>query len=426
MAEEIATYSKRNKRTVIIAVSLGNVLEWYEIFLFVYWAPIISKLFFNSGSDFKNLINTFWVFGLGFLARPLGGIFFGRLGDIIGRKKVLIISVLLMTIPTFVTGLLPTYAQIGNYAPWILFIMRIFQSFPAGAELPGAACYLYESSRFSERKYMTSWGAVGFQLGILVSTFECLLLEKLLTAEQLVAWGWRLSFLLGGIIGLAGLLMRSMLHESPLYIDMTKHLKIHKEPFFQLIKHWRGVVQGFFFSLLCSSGFYLFTVNFPVFIGNALGINYEDNLAILSVILILITAPLPLFGRIAEKLNYKKMLVYSTSGMIILLVPLYFSFVRINISVTISIVVLFCLLYSCMTSMLPYIYCNLFPTQSRFTCVSTSFNIADAVAGGFTPVLTLYLLSLTGNIASFCWILLFFGALSLGSFMMIKEHKHPF
>jgi MHS family proline/betaine transporter-like MFS transporter len=417
-------YSKKDQRVVIVAVTLGNVLEWYEIFLYVYWAPIISKLFFDSGSDFKNLINTFWVFGLGLLARPVGGIFFGRLGDIIGRKKVLIISVLLMTIPTFVTGLLPTHAQIGFIAPWLLAAMRLIQSFPAGAELPGACCYLYESSRFSDRKYLTSWGAVGFQTGILVSTLECLFLEHFLTYEQLVAWGWRLSFWLGGLIGLVGLWMRSKLHESPLFHEMTEHLKSPKDPILDMFRHKKGIAQGFFFSLLCSSGFYLFTVNFPIYFGDLFGLKYTDNLLILVVLLILITAPLPLFGKIAEKYDYKKMLIYSTGGMIMLLYPLYFGIVRSNAYLSVAALILFCLLYSCMTSLLPYIFCNLFPTRSRFTCVATSFNLADALIGGFTPVMTLYLLELTGDSGSFCWILLFFGVLSLGSFMLIKERNH--
>ncbi len=418
-------YSKKEKRNVIIAVSLGNILEWYEIYLYVYWSPIIAKLFFSSGSDFKNLIDTFWVFGLGLLARPVGGIFFGRLGDIIGRKKVLILSVLVMTIPTFITGLLPTYAQVGALSPWLLAALRLLQSFPAGAELPGACCYLYESSRFSERKYLTSWAAVGFQTGILVSTIECFVLEKLLTPEQLINWGWRLSFWMGGLIGLAGLFMRSRLHESPLFLEMTKYTTVHKEPLLDLFKHKRGVIQGFFFSLLCSSGFYLFTVNFPIHFGNSFGLNYTDNLIFLTLFLILITAPLPLFGKLAERVDYKKMLVYSTGGMIILLYPLYFGVVRNNATIIIITMFLFCIMYSCMTSLLPYIFCNLFPTRSRFTCLSTSFNIADATIGGFTPVLTLYMLNITGDIGSFCWILLFFGILSLGSFMMIKERKHP-
>jgi len=416
-------FSKKERTTVIIAVTIGNVLEWYEIYLYVYWSPIISKLFFDSGSDFENLINTFWVFGLGFLARPIGGIFFGRLGDIIGRRKVLILSVLIMTIPTFVIGLLPTHSQIGILAPWILLFMRLLQSFPAGAELPGACCYLYESSQYSERKYVSSWGAVGFQLGILLSTVECFVLEMCLSPEQLVSWGWRLSFGMGGLIGLFGLLLRSRLHETPLFKEMTAHLTVPKEPLLEMLRQKRGIIHGFFYSLLCSSGFYVFTVNFPIYFGNAFGISYSNNLLILVVILFLITAPLPLFGKLADKCNYKKMLIYSTIGMIVLLYPLYVGINTSNLFLVSISMIPFCLLYSCMTSLLPYIFCNLFPTRSRFTCVSTSFNIADAIAGGFTPVLSLYLLNLTGNLGSSCWILLIFAILSLGSFILIKERK---
>lgn len=424
MKVPVIDFSKKEKTAVIIAVTLGNLLEWYEIYLYVYWSPIISKLFFNSTSSLENLINTFWIFGFGLLSRPIGGIFFGRLGDKIGRKKVLILSVLIMTIPTFVTGLLPTYAQIGIAAPWILALMRLLQSFPAGAELPGACCYLYECSGFSERKYMTSWGAVGFQLGILISTMECYLLEKFMTQEALIAWGWRLSFGVGGVIGLCGLLLRSRLHETPLFMEMTSHLKVTKEPILEMLHHKRGIIQGFFYSLLCSSGFYLFTVNFPIYFEKAFGISYEKNLLILSALVLLITAPLPLFGKIADKLNYKKMLIYSTSGMILLLYPIGISINKGDFTLSIFFLIPFCLLYSCMTSLLPYIFCNLFPTKSRFTCVSTSFNISDAIAGGFTPVASLYLLSYTGYLSSFIWILLLFAILSLSSFIMIKEIKH--
>lgn len=416
-------FSKKEERTVIIAVTIGNLLEWYEIYLYVYWAPIISKLFFNSGSDFTNLTNTFWIFGLGLLARPIGGIFFGRLGDKIGRKKVLILSILMMTIPTFVTGLLPTQNQIGGYAPWILGIMRFLQAFPAGAELPGACCYLYESSKFAERKYMTSWGAFGFQLGILISTIECYLLEKFLPPEHLINWGWRLSFGVGGMIGLFSLFLRSRLHETPLFREMAEHAKTVKEPLLEIFRQKRGIVLGFFFSLLCSSGFYLFTVNFPIYFGNTLHISYTNNLLILAAILILITFPLPLFGKLADKMNYKKMIIFATAGMIVLLYPLYVGIHTNNLFLAGITTFIFCLLYSCMTSLIPYIFCDLFPTNCRFTCLSASFNIADAVIGGFTPVLGLYLLSYTGDPGSFCWVLLIFAVLSLGSFFFIKERN---
>ena len=146
--------TQKTQKWVIFAVTIGNFLEWYEIYLYVYWAPILSKLFFVS-DDVTSLMDLFAIFGVGFLARPIGGLFFGRLGDWVGRRKALILSILMMIIPTFFTGLMPTRAQVGIAAPILLTIMRICQSFPAGGELPGAFCYLYEIAPPQKRKFVS-------------------------------------------------------------------------------------------------------------------------------------------------------------------------------------------------------------------------------------------------------------------------------
>ena len=148
-----------------------------------------------------------------------------------------------------------------------------------------------------------------------------------------------------------------------------------------------------------------------------------NNLLILSAILIFMTFPLPFFGKMANKYNYKRMIIYSTIGMILLLYPLYYGIRTNNLTATIFTTILFFLFYSCMTSLIPYISCDLFPTSCRFTCVATSFNLADAIVGGFTPVLGLYILRYSGDTGSFCWILLIFALLSLGSFLLIKERN---
>lgn len=418
-------FSKKQSRTVLFAVTIGNLLEWYEIYLYVYWAPIIAKLFFNSESELVNLTNTFLVFAVGFLARPLGGVFFGRLGDRIGRRKSLILSLAIMTIPTFATGLLPTYEQIGILAPIALTFLRIMQSFPAGGELPGAICYLYESARLDRRRYLSSWAAVGFQTGILISTLECLLLEKTLSHEALITWGWRSSFVLGGVVGLAGLFLRYKLHETPLFREMMTHEHIVKEPLWDVLKkHRKGILLGIMFCALNSSSFYLLTVNIPTYFGHLLGASYADNLLIASVLLVLITVLLPFFGKLADKYNNQKMALYSVGASILLLYPLS---VAINagsiVLLTIS-MLLFSLLFTCITAILPFFLSELFPTHVRFTCVGVSFNIVDTIFGGFTPAVVLYLTRLTGNPAAFCWLLLFCGLISFFAFVAMKErHK---
>lgn len=414
-------FSKKEKATVIFAVTFGNLLEWYEIYLYVYWAPIIAKLFFKPNTELANLTNTFLIFAIGFLARPIGGVFFGRLGDRIGRRKALILSLVMMTAPTFATGLLPTYAQIGIFAPIILVCMRILQSFPAGGEIPGASCYLYESSRLSSRRLMCSWASLGFQMGILISTLECFFLEKYLPHEDLITWGWRLSFWIGGLLGICGLFLRYKLHETPLYKEMMTHEKIVSNPLIEIVKKYKKkIVMSTLFCAFNSSAFYLLTINLPFYLGSRLNTSYENNLIFTSILLILITIPLPFFGMLGDRFSNKKMLIGSTVALVILLFPLCYS---VSIAILIPLVVVFCLLFTCLSALLPFAQADLFPTYARFTCLGISFNIADALIGGFTPAVALYLLHLTGQQGAFCWFLLFCALLSLSAFLRMKE-KH--
>lgn len=418
-------FSKKQAKTVIFAVTLGNLLEWYEIYLYVYWAPIISKLFFDNTSSIVNLTHTFLVFAIGFLARPIGGLVLGRLGDRIGRRKTLIISILMMIFPTFVTGFLPTYEKIGYIAPFLLAFMRFLQSFPAGGEIPGAFCYLYESFPWTIRRYMCSWAVWGYQLGILISTVECFLLEKYLSPENLINWGWRISFIVGGLFGFLGLFLRYHLHETPLFKEMKTHEKVVKEPILQvLFKHRVGILKGILFCALNSSAFYLLSVNFPVYFGQILGIDYKNNLLITVCLLILMTITLPIFGWLGDRFCNKRMLISAVIGMITLLYPLSYAINHASVLYMILIIIAFCLFYTCTSALIPFIVSDLFPTHDRFTCSAVSFNLADAIIGGFTPFAALCLMNYTNNPASFLWILLFGSILSLLGYLHLKPRRN--
>ncbi len=416
------TFSKKKQGSVILAVTIGNILEWYEIYLYIFWSPIISQLFFDTGSPSANLINTFLLFALGFLARPLGGLFFGRLGDRIGRKKALILSITIMTVPTFLMGLLPTYAQIGIFSPILLGVLRLLQSFPGGGELPGAFCYLYESAEPKRRRFMTSWGSVGNQIGILISILECFLLEKLLSHEDLITWGWRLSFLVGGLIGLFGFCLRSRLHETPLYIDMEKHKTISKAPILSVLNKYKyGIFLGILFCAVDATSFYALSTLFPVYFEKILGTTYSQNLIITILLLLLTTIPLPFLGMLGDKFSNKKMLIASVIGIIILLYPLSYAISQTSLFLIGVIGVFFVLFCTCITALLPYLLTDLFPTNVRFTCVGVSFNIVDSIVGGFTPVTALYLLGYTHKESSFNLIILVSAIISLCSYFYIKN-----
>lgn len=418
-------FSKKERCAILFAVSIGNMLEWYEIYLYVYWAPVISKLFFPNCSHIMGLVFTYLLFGLGFLARPLGGIFFGRLGDAIGRKKSLLLSLTMMIFPTFITGLLPTYATIGHWAPCILGIMRLLQAFPAGGELPGAICYLYESARSDKRKFMSSWAAVGFQTGIWISTIEYFLMDRFLPEEALLTWGWRVSFLIGGLIGFLGLFLRYKLHETPLYKEMHTHEKIVKESLKEVFtKHKHSLVMGGFYCVLNSASFYLISVNFPMYFSKVFGASSHFSLIVTACLLLIITLPLPYFGILAQKYNHKTILLTATIGTIILLFPLYHAMNSASLLYMGLIMCAFSLLFACISAIIPYIICEIFPTYSRFTCVGISFNFVDALVGGFTPAITLMLYQATGNRGSICWYLLICAVISLYAYVKMRDRLH--
>ncbi|HSX13692.1 MAG TPA: MFS transporter [Chlamydiales bacterium] len=418
-------FSKRYARVAIFAVTLGNLLEWYEIFLYVYWAPIISNLFFD-GNSLSNLTYTFLLFAIGFLARPIGGIVFGRIGDRIGRRQSLIFSVMLMIIPTLVIGFIPTYEKIGIWAPYLLGIARFLQAFPAGGEIPGAFCYLYESSPWTTRRYMCSWTVWGYQIGILLSSTESFFIEKFLPHEILIEWGWRVSFIFGGLLGLVGLCLRYQLHETPLFKEMHTHEKVVREPILELLyKHRRGIIKGFLFCALNSSSFYLISVNFPVYFGKILGISYQDNLLITIFLLIIMTLPLPIFGKLADHYNNKTMLISSMLAILILLYPIYLAQSYDSIVWISILMILLCILISCSSALIPYIVADLFPTHDRFTCTAVSFNLADSILGGFSPFLALFLAQHTKGLTSFI-IILFFGCiLSMIGYLFLKPRREP-
>lgn len=421
----MSSYSEKREHSTILAVTIGSILEWYEIYLYIYWSPIISKLFFSQESELANLINTFLIFAIGFLARPIGGIFFGRIGDHIGRKKSLVLSITMMIFPTFFMGLLPSYQQIGFWAPITLCVLRFFQAFPAGGELPGAFCYLYESTHPSHRRYMTSWGAVGNQIGIIISMLECYLLEKFLSPEELISWGWRISFLMGGLIGLFGFYLRRKLHETVLYKETESHHHLTKvSTFITLCNHKAKIFNGVLFCLLNSVGFYLISVLFPVYFVNVLGVSYDNNLIISASLLMLTTIPLPFIGMLGDRWNNKKMLVVSTVFIILLLYPIYQSLMLRSLILSSVLAITFILFFTCLTALIPYRFANLFTTPVRFTCVGLSYNIVDSIGGGFSPFFALYLLNRTGSQAYFYLILLASALVSLFAFSRIQEKNH--
>src|SRR5262245_32613064 len=204
-------------KKTILAGAIGNVLEWYDFALYGYFAPVFASLFFPSNSPSVSLISAFGVFAIGFLARPLGAFIFGHWGDTLGRRNALAWSVLLMAVPTGAVGLLPTYEAIGVIAPMALILCRFLQGLSVGGEFTGSATFLVEHAAASQRGYIGSWAGFSAQIGALLGSGMGALIASSLADEALRQWGWRIPFLMGSVIAVAGWYLRTSVPESPAF-----------------------------------------------------------------------------------------------------------------------------------------------------------------------------------------------------------------
>src|SRR3954453_2944850 len=208
-------------RRAVSAAVIGNVLEWYDFSVYAFVAVIIARKFFPQRDEGTALLSTFFAYGLGFVARPLGGIILGRVGDTHGRKVALLITIALMAVGTVLVGILPTYAAIGIGAPLLLVLARLMQCFSAGGEWGSSTAYIVEWAPQDQRGFYGSFQQMSVVAGILLGSGIAALMNTLLTPEQMDAWGWRVPFLIGGILGPVGLWMRRTIDETPAYKKVT-------------------------------------------------------------------------------------------------------------------------------------------------------------------------------------------------------------
>ncbi|MEK9661626.1 MAG: MFS transporter, partial [Alphaproteobacteria bacterium] len=201
-----------SRRKIILAGLIGNVMEWYDFAVYGYFATVIGHLFFPSEDPAASLIAAFGAFAAGFLVRPLGGIVFGRMGDLIGRKRALMASVVAMAVPTVLIGLLPTYETIGVAAPVLIVLMRIVQGLSVGGEYTTSIVFLTEHAPPGKRAFNAVWSLWGAVAGILLGSFVGAVVADQLTDAELADWGWRVPFLLGALVAITGLLVRRALH----------------------------------------------------------------------------------------------------------------------------------------------------------------------------------------------------------------------
>lgn len=389
--------SKNNIQTIILAGVVGNVIEWYDFALYGYLAPIISLLFFPNDNQIVSLLQTYGVFAAGFIMRPVGAGIFGYIGDRVSRRTELFISVILMAIPTFILGLLPTYNQIGIAAPIILILLRLMQGLSVGGEFTGSVTYVAETAPQTRRGFNTSFANVGSTTGFLLGLGIVTLITNLLSDTNLVTWGWRLPFLFGGILGLTALYIRSNLPDSEVF---EEHQEGRQVPLVgSLRQSLIPMLQAMFFSGGYVSMYYIILVYIPTYVDQFTDVSRRGVLAIEVVALAIQILILPLFGWLSDTtLRRKYWLLLASLSLALLGLPAFWLLLQPhNYEVWLAQIGL-ALFFAPLIAIAPAMMVEIFPTETRLTAYSLSFNLGASIMGGTSLLVCTWLINVSGNI----------------------------
>ncbi|WFC14493.1 MFS transporter [Aeromonas salmonicida] len=379
--------NRQDYKTLSLA-ALGGALEFYDFIIFVFFAVVIGELFFPADiPEWLRQFQTFGIFAAGYLARPLGGIIMAHFGDLIGRKRMFTLSILLMALPTLMIGLLPTYAVLGIGAPLALLGLRILQGAAIGGEVPGA--WVFVAEHVPARRVGLACGTLtaGLTAGILLGSLIATAVNKNLTPAEVSEWGWRVPFLLGGIFGIVAMYLRRWLHETPVFAEMQANKALAEElPLKTVLRSHKGsVVISMLLTWLLSAGIVVVILMTPTYLQKVHGISPADALTANSLAILALTLGCIVYGRLIDALGSGPTFMLGS----LLLAGSSYAFYHGLVAGTEQLVPLYMLAGFAVgiVGAVPYVMVNAFPAVVRFSGLSFSYNVAYAIFGGLTPML---------------------------------------
>jgi MHS family proline/betaine transporter-like MFS transporter len=376
---------------LVIAGVAGNILEWYDFSVYGFFAGAIGRNFFPSKNPTTSLIEAFGVFGAGFLMRPVGALLFGYLGDKRGRELALMLSVMAMAVPTFLIGVLPGYQQIGITASIMLVVLRLIQGLSVGGEYTTSVVFMVERCRQHQRGLMGAYGSFGAYAGVMLGSAVGVLVTTVLPREAVHAWGWRIPFLFGITIGIAGYFMRR---------EISRTAPVHAiepPPLGRILRsQWRRILQVAGFKVLDAVGFYLVFVYATTYLVHVVGVPKPRALAINTISMGAALGLIPLFGMLSDRIGRKPLLLAGSIGTVLLAWPLFRMMQHHDtFAVMLAGQVGFAILISMFAGPGAAASAEAFQRHVRCSGVAVSHNLCMALLGGTVPIVATYLIERT-------------------------------
>ncbi len=378
------------KRKIVGSAILGNIVEYYDFGIYAVFAPTIGRLFFPSHDPFLQTLLALSVFAVGFLMRPLGGFFFGHIGDRFGRKTALTISIIGMATCTFLIGILPSYHQIGVMAPIILILIRLFQGLCVGGESAGVAIFILEHLDGYKPGLIGGIVMASNMVGTLLAYFVGMGLTDFCGTGQ-ADFCWRYGFILGGFMGLVGLYMRYQLQETPTFTNKKNNDEIEKRPLMKAFqKHWQRMIVVMFLGGVTSAVAYTIRGYLNVFFQSKMGYTPDQALYFTTIGLFIMIVFMPIFGIIGDKVGYRRFFYLICWTVIVTIVPIYSLLAAPNhdvASVILGITLLGLVASAICAPAYPYAI-QAFEVELRYSGVAFSWNMGIALLGGTTPAIS--------------------------------------
>ena len=415
--------SEQSRLSTVLRVTSGNFLEMFDFFLYGFYATYISKTFFPSNDEYASLILTFATFGAGFLMRPLGAVILGSYIDRIGRRQGLIVTLGIMALGTILIAFVPGYATIGIAAPVLVLIGRLLQGFSAGVELGGVSVYLSEMATPGNKGFYVSWQSASQQVAIMASAIIGYLLSQWLAPAEIGAWGWRVPFFIGCMIVPVIFVIRRSLQETDEFLA-RKHHPSFKEVLQSIGANWRIVLAGMMMVVMTTVSFYLITVYTPTFGKSVLKLSTADSLLTTFCVGMSNFFWLPVMGALSDKVGRKKILLTFTVLPILTAYPIMHWLVA-NISFENLLVTELWLsfMYASYNGAAVVALTEVMPVHVRTVGFSLAYSLATAIFGGFTPMVSTWLIDVTGDKAAPGYWMTFAAACGLASIFMLYGRK---